>query len=78
MGQTNNCQPGHGGRGCCRCNRPNDVTKTPKNKKGIEVYYLYVGSTKQASDFESLCEFLLNYIKKTTQEVMTYLKCYAS
>ena len=65
MRRTSNRQPGRGGRGRGRGNRPNYVTKTPNRKKGIEDYYFYVGSTKQASDFESTYEFLLNYIKKT-------------
>ena len=36
-----------------------------KTKKKLEDYYFSVGSNKQASDFETTCEFILNHIKKT-------------
>ena len=55
---------GRGGRGA-RGGRGNTFHKTPKRKKAIEDYYFYVGSSKQASDFETTYEFLLNHIKKT-------------
>jgi hypothetical protein len=41
------------------------LTKEAKKKKSIEDYFFYVGSSKQASDFETTSEFLLNYVKKT-------------
>jgi hypothetical protein len=50
---------GHGGR------TPNMSTKEAKKKKTIEDYFFYVGSSKQASDFEMTSEFLVNYVKKT-------------
>jgi hypothetical protein len=37
----------------------------PAKKKTIEDYFFYVGSSKQASDFETTSEFLINYVKKT-------------
>ncbi len=36
-----------------------------KKKKTIEDSYFYVGSSKQASDFETTSEFLINHVKKT-------------
>ena len=38
---------------------------TVKKKKTLEDYYFYVGSSKQASDYEITAEFVINYIKKT-------------
>jgi hypothetical protein len=36
-----------------------------KEKKTEEDYYFYVGSSKQASDFETTSEeFLINHVKK--------------
>ena len=34
-------------------------------KKTIEDYYFYVGSSRQASDYEITAEYVINYIKKT-------------
>ena len=34
-------------------------------KKNLSDYNYYVGSAKQASDYESTTEFLINHIKKT-------------
>ena len=34
-------------------------------KRGIEDYSFYVGTSKQASDFEISSEFIINYIKRT-------------
>jgi hypothetical protein len=34
-------------------------------KKSIKDYFFYVGSSKQASDFETTSEFLINHVKKT-------------
>ena len=34
-------------------------------KKSVDDYYYYLGSAKQASDYETTTEFLINYIKKT-------------
>ena len=34
-------------------------------KKGIEDYLFYVGTSKQASDFEISSKFIINYIKQT-------------
>jgi hypothetical protein len=54
---------GRGGRG--GRTTPNTQTKEAKKKKTIEDYFFYVGSSKQASDFETTSEFLVNYVKKT-------------
>ena len=64
MGRFQGRGSGRGGRGA-RGGRGNTFHKTPKRKKAIEDYYFYVGSSKQASDFETTYEFLLNHIKKT-------------
>jgi hypothetical protein len=53
---------GHGGRGG---RTPVTSTKEAKKNKTIEEYFFYVGSSKQASDFETTSEFLINYVKKT-------------
>ena len=53
---------GRGGRGGQRTPAP---VKEDKKKKTIEDYYFYVGSSKQASDFETTSEFLVNHVKKT-------------
>ena len=50
---------GRGGR------KPQVANKEPKKKKTIEDYFFYVGSSKQASDFETTSEFLINHVKKT-------------
>ena len=34
-------------------------------KKGIEDYLFYIGTSKQASDFEISSKFIINYIKRT-------------
>jgi len=36
-----------------------------KKKKSIEDYVYYVGSARQASDYEITTEFVINYIRKT-------------
>ena len=41
------------------------VEKCEKKKKNVEDYVYYVGSNKQASDFETTNEFMINYIKRT-------------
>jgi hypothetical protein len=37
-----------------------------KTKKTVEDYVFYVGSSKQASDYEITAEFVVNHIKKTS------------
>ena len=39
--------------------------KDQKKKKTMEDYFFYVGSSKQASDYETTSEFLINHVKKT-------------
>ena len=65
MGRSEDRHAGRGGRG--RFNRNNQYSqqKSEKKKKTIEDYYFYVGSSKQASDFETTSECILNYVKKT-------------
>ncbi len=63
---NNNTRHPRGGRGRGRTGYrqpPNNAIT--KKKKTLEDYYFYVGSSKQASDFETTYEFLLNYIKRT-------------
>jgi hypothetical protein len=63
---------GRGGRGYCnnnsngRGNRNNnkDSKATSKKKTLLEDYYFYVGSAKQASNYESAADFIINHIKK--------------
>jgi hypothetical protein len=54
-----------GGRGGRGGSIPQVQIQEPKKKKSIEDYYFYVGSSKQASDFEMTSKFLVNYVKKT-------------
>ena len=54
---------GRGGRGRGRAHHGQTKT-TPAKKKTIDDYYFYLGSTKQASDFDITREFVLNHIKK--------------
>jgi hypothetical protein len=58
---------GHrGGRGGRGGRKPSaQKVEQPAKKKSIEDYFFYVGSSKQASDFETTSEFLINYVKKT-------------
>jgi hypothetical protein len=59
---------GRGGRGAFKGRggrKPHVVNNEPKKKKTIEDFYFYVGSSKQASDFETTSEFLINHVKKT-------------
>ena len=59
-GNRNGCRGGRGrGRGC---SIPNKASFT---KKTVKDYWFYVGSSKQASDYELTAEFGVNRIKKT-------------
>ena len=53
---------GRGGRGGRNINRQR---AQPTKKKTIEDYYFYVGSSRQASDFEITSEYIINHIKMT-------------
>jgi hypothetical protein len=62
---------GRGGRGYRnkssngRGNRTNNKDfKATNKKKTLEDYYFYVGSAKQASNYESAAYFIINHIKK--------------
>ena len=52
------------GRGFNR-RRSNNNKKPKKEKKSLKDYNYYLGSSKQASDFESTTEFIINHVKKT-------------
>ena len=56
---------GYKGRGKGRPNHNHAKQQEAKKKKTIEDYFFYVGSSKQASDFETTSEFLINHVKKT-------------
>ena len=58
---------GHGANNGREGRKPHVANKEPqvKKKKTIEDYYFYVGSSKQASAFETTSEFLINHVKKT-------------
>ena len=47
-----------GGRSSFNTGRP------PRKKKTVKDYFFYIGSKRQASDFEVCSEFLINHIKK--------------
>ena len=64
MGRFNNRTNGRG-RGGGRTTRFTNRKENPKKKKTLEDYYFYVGSSKQASDFETIYEYLVDYIKRT-------------
>ena len=46
----------------------NNNKKSSFEKKTIEYYIFYIGSNKQASDYEVTVEFILNHIKMTYQD----------
>ena len=61
-----NRQAGRGGRGRGRGGGRDSPTSKPSYiKKTVEDYFFYVGSSKQASDYEITAEFVVNHIKKT-------------
>ena len=57
MGRFRNAKGGGGGA--------NKEVPKDKKKKTLEDYYFYVGSSKQASDYEVTANFVINHIKKT-------------
>jgi hypothetical protein len=59
-GRFGNRESGRGGRG-----RGKGGPTQTKTKKTVEDYFFYVGSSKQASDYEITAEFVVNHIKKT-------------
>jgi hypothetical protein len=59
-GRFGNRRGGRDGRG-----RGRGSSTTTKTKKTVEEYFFYVGSSKQASDYEITAEFVVNHIKKT-------------
>ena len=60
------CRGGRSGRGY-RSNYSNYNNRDHKSlnkKKMLEDYYFYVGSVKQASNYELAADFIINHIKK--------------
>ena len=55
---------GRGYRSNFKSNYNKDFKSTTKKKKTLEDYYFYVGSAKQASNYESAADFIINHIKK--------------
>jgi hypothetical protein len=54
-----------GGRAGRGFRNKNFKSNTPEKKKQtIEDYYFYVGSVKQASNYETTADFITNHIKK--------------
>jgi hypothetical protein len=45
--------------------QPASKSGKSETKKSISDYNYYLGSAKQASDYETMTEYLINYIKKT-------------
>jgi hypothetical protein len=66
---------GRGGRG--GRSTPNTSTKETKKKKFIEDYFFYVGSSKQASDFETTPNFSSIMSRRHLTEETTWQKHYA-
>ena len=54
---------GRGGRGFNR--RKFNNKKSEKEKRSLKDHNYYIGSSKQASDYETTTEFIINHIKKT-------------
>ena len=42
-----------------------NMKRTIKQKKGINDYQFYIGTNKQASEYETASKFVINYIKRT-------------
>ena len=61
-GRSPNRRGGRGGRGG---RGRGSGTSINRKKKTIEDYFFYVGSSKQASDYEITAEFVINHIKMT-------------
>ena len=62
MGHHAERSSGRGGRGWTSWK---DHNTQIKKKKTLEDFYFYVGSDKQASDFETTYDFIVNHIKST-------------
>eukprot|EP00978_Attheya_sp_CCMP212_P016785 scaffold44262_cov52-Attheya_sp.AAC.7 len=68
---------GSGGRGRSRGYGGRTPVNTVIKKKMFADYYYYIGSSKQASDFEITTEFMINHIKNTFEyghDIRTVLK----
>jgi hypothetical protein len=59
-------QQGHGGRGVSGRGRNSTNSGGSKpSKKTLSNYVYYLGSAKQAADYETTTKYLINHIKKT-------------
>ena len=59
---------GRGGRGTGRSNsrrKPHQSKRNDRKKKTLSDHNYYLGNARQASDFETTTEFIINHIKKT-------------
>lgn len=56
---------GRGGRGSGGRNNNNRTSGDTQKQKSLKDYMFYLGSAKQASDFETTAEYLINHIKGT-------------
>jgi hypothetical protein len=66
MSENPNCgSRGNMQRGACNSSMKSSGMPKKEIKKSVDDYYYYLGSAKQASDYETTTEFLINYIKKT-------------
>ena len=63
MGRQGGYHDGRGGQGHSHKRDYNKYNQ--KKKKTLEDYCFYVGSNKQASDYETTQEFMINHIKRT-------------
>ena len=66
-GQSDGCQGGRKGHGLFHKPRHN-MSMATKQKKTMEDYYFYIGSSKQASDYKTTAKFLINYIQQTLED----------
>ena len=62
-GRNSGRHGGRGGRGNSHTNSK-DAKSAGKKKKTLEDYYFYLGSLKQASNYETAADFIINHIKK--------------
>jgi hypothetical protein len=52
-------------RGACKSSTKSSGMLKKEIMKSVNDYNYYLGSAKQASDYETTTKFLINYIKKT-------------
>ena len=61
--RQNSSRSGRSGRG--RGWRDGKSMKTAPKKKTIDDYQFYIGTCRQAADYEGTAEFIINHIKKS-------------